>query len=151
MDVKEQTPSLASMQLHEHVTEDYRKTGLSLKSHPLAFARERLNALGVLPCNRLTDTADRAIVKVAGIVLVRQRPETARGVTFITLEDETHQANVIVWPSTFERFHKIARGSAGLIVEGRLQKQGELIHLVANRLLDLADIMQVQRQSRDFR
>ena len=82
---------------------------------------------------------------------MRQRPETASGVVFVTLEDETATANVILWPAVFARFHKAARTAAGLIIEGKLQKQGDVIHVVAQRVNDMAELVPtLQRQSRDF-
>jgi len=88
---------------------------------------------------------------VAGIVLVRQRPDSASGVIFITLEDETGQANVIVWPAVFKRFHHAARTAAGMVIHGKLQRQGEVIHLVAQRIGDMQEfIPELKHQSRDF-
>lgn len=90
-------------------------------------------------------------MRVVGIVLVRQRPDTASGVVFATLEDETATANVILWPAVFNRLRKPARTAAGLIVEGTLQKQGEVIHVIARRVDDMAALVPaLQKQSRDF-
>ena len=104
-----------------------------------------------LPCSTLKETNDGTWVHVAGIVLVRQRPDTAAGVIFITLEDETGQANVIVWPAVFNRYHRTARTAAGLVIQGKLQRQGEVIHVVAHRISDMREfIPELKRQSRDF-
>ena len=151
MDAEESAPRLPAMPMREHVSQDYRRTGLSLKAHPISFVRAELNALRVTPCHALKSLRDGARVRVAGIVLVRQRPETASGVVFVTLEDETSTANVILWPAVFNRFRKAARTAAGLIIGGKLQKQGEVIHVVAQRVDDMTELVPaLQRQSRDF-
>ncbi|MEM6504000.1 MAG: OB-fold nucleic acid binding domain-containing protein [Planctomycetota bacterium] len=106
---------------------DYDTTGLSLKQHPLAFLRPQLNRQRVIPCGDLAD-ADRlphgTPAAVAGLVLVRQRPGSASGVVFITLEDETGIANLILWPKTFNRFRKLARHATTLLARGTLQRDG---------------------------
>ena len=151
IDAEEEEPVLNAMRLQEHVAADYCKTGLSLKAHPVSFLRKALDEMNAIACTALRELNDGAFVRVAGIVLVRQRPDTAAGVVFITLEDETGQANIIVWPAIFNRFHRAARNAAGLIVQGRLQRLGEIIHVVAHRISDMAAYMPVlKRQSRDF-
>jgi len=151
IDVDELTPDLPAMPLQEHVSQDYQSTGFSLKAHPVSFIRGELDGIRVTSCAKLRSTRDGARVRIAGIVLVRQRPETASGVVFVTLEDETATANVILWPAVFARFHKAARTAAGLIIEGKLQKQGDVIHVVAQRVNDMAELVPtLQRQSRDF-
>ncbi|MGX1307646.1 error-prone DNA polymerase [Amorphus suaedae] len=120
----------------EEVIHDYRTLALSLKAHPAAFVRDRLNAERVLPAERLSEVPNNRRVSVAGLVLVRQRPGSAKGVIFMTLEDETGVANIIVWPKTFEQFRAVVLGSRFTLVTGRLQVQDGVIHIVADRLVD---------------
>ena len=151
MDAEESAPLLPAMPMQEHVCQDYQRTGLSLKAHPISFIRADLDGMRVVTCEELKSLRDGTRVRVAGIVLVRQRPETASGVVFVTLEDETSTANIILWPAVFNRFHKAARTAAGLIIEGKLQKQGEVIHVIAQRVDDMAELVPaLQHQSRDF-
>ena len=124
----------------EEIVEDYRFLSLSLKGHPVAFLRRRLEARGALPCAalaRFPDGAGRRLT-VAGLVLLRQRPGTAKGVVFMTIEDETGQANIIVWPKLFERQRAEIIGARYVAVTGRLQKEGGVIHVVAERVDDLS-------------
>ena len=121
----------------EHVVEDYGALNLSLKAHPLSFLRERLRARRILPTRALAEVPAGRFVRVAGLVLVRQRPDTASGVIFMTVEDETGIANAIVWPRAFEKFRRIVFGARAVAVEGVLQKEREVIHVVARRLSDL--------------
>jgi error-prone DNA polymerase len=132
--------ALPTMPLCEHVVEDYVTTGLSLKQHPVHFFRERLLTLGAIGNAQLRDEAlsQDSIVTVAGLVLVRQRPGTSKGVVFMTLEDETDIANVIVWPKVFERNRRTVMTSRFLAVRGRLQRAGLVIHVVAESFTDLS-------------
>ncbi len=125
----------------EDVADDYRALSLSLKSHPLQLLRAELAAAGFVPCARLESAANGRPVKVAGLVITRQRPGSANGVVFVTLEDETGIANLVVWPDTFERFRREGIGSVLLGVVGRLQREGQVIHVVAERLLDLTSLL----------
>jgi error-prone DNA polymerase len=120
------------------VVRDYRTTGLSLKRHPLVFLRSQLAAQGVTPHARLADMVPGKRVKVAGLVLVRQRPGSANGVIFTTLEDETGIANLIVWPNVFERLRRPLLQARLLLAEGPLQREGIVIHIVVERLVDLS-------------
>ena len=104
-------PELEPLQAWDNVLADYRTTGLSLRDHPLKFLRQELDKLGVTPSNRLIDWPEDRRVTVAGLVLLRQRPGTASGITFCTLEDETGLVNLIVHAGTWEHFHKAARTS----------------------------------------
>ncbi len=124
---------LPRMPLGEHVIHDYRSLGLSLKAHPLAFLRERLDRIGVTPNARLTSVPDGSRVSVAGLVLVRQRPGKGNAI-FLTLEDEKGIANIIVWARMFERFRPIIMGSKFVRVSGKLQSESDVIHIVAERL-----------------
>jgi error-prone DNA polymerase len=132
--------ALPAMPLCEHVVEDYVATGLSLKQHPIHFFRERLLTLGAIRNAQLRDEAlsQDSIVTVAGLVLVRQRPGTSKGVVFMTLEDETDIANIIVWPKVFERNRRTVMTSRFLAVRGRLQRAGLVIHVVAESFTDLS-------------
>jgi error-prone DNA polymerase len=133
---------------------DYDATGLSLKSHPVAFARPRLRDLGAVPCADLRDparTPDTGSVTVAGLVLNRQRPATASGVTFMTLEDESGIANLVVWRDVYQRFRRAA-GSRLLVVHGRVQREGDVVHVVVAKLQGLDEELDgLAAGSRDFR
>ena len=128
---------LPAMAIGEEVTHDYAALRLSLKTHPLALLREELAAAHALPAERLLHTKDGTRVTVAGIALVRQRPGTASGVIFITLEDETGVANLVVWPKTFERFRRIVMGARLIRVTGKLQREGIVTHVIADHMEDL--------------
>jgi len=150
----EPAAKLPGIRQQRQVVLDYNATGLSLKAHPVSFARSRLDALGVMPCAELANAQrvpDGARIKVAGIVLVRQRPGTASGVTFITLEDETGISNLIVWKRTYERFRREA--SARLVIaHGQVQREGEVVHVVVRRLRGFDEALDgLSANSRDFR
>ncbi|WP_158818581.1 error-prone DNA polymerase [Methylocapsa sp. S129] len=132
---------LPPMPLGAHVVEDYRSLALSLKAHPVAFMRRRLEARGILRSEALAEMKSGARVAVAGLVLVRQRPGTASGVIFMTIEDETGIANVIVWPKVFERLRPIVIGARFVAVTGKLQSEAGVIHLIADRLEDLTSML----------
>jgi error-prone DNA polymerase len=124
--------------LGEHVVEDYSALGLSLKAHPISFFRDGLRRQGIITAADHWDErrAGRRAT-VAGLVLVRQRPGTAKGVIFLTLEDETGVINVVVWPKMFERYRRIVMGAHFLAVRGRIERQGLVIHVIAEGLTDL--------------
>jgi error-prone DNA polymerase len=130
--------SLPLMRRGEHVTEDYGTVGLSLKRHPVAFLRPRLERRGIMPCAALAGIRDGRRVEIAGLVLVRQRPGTASGVIFMTLEDETGIANAVIWSSVFEQFRRIVMTGRMIAVRGLVQKDGRVIHVVAEQLTDLS-------------
>jgi error-prone DNA polymerase len=129
---------LPTLSLGEEVVEDYATLFLSLKAHPAGLLRARLARNGMAPAQRLADLVSGDPVKLAGLVLVRQRPGTAKGVVFITLEDETGIANLVVWPAMFERFRRVVMTAKLLAVEGAVQREGAVIHIVAHRLVDLS-------------
>jgi error-prone DNA polymerase len=135
--------ALPAMPLSEHVVEDYVATGLSLKAHPVKFFRDRLTALGAVANAQLRDEAvpQDALVTVAGLVLVRQRPGTSKGVVFMTLEDETDIANIIVWPKVFDQNRRTVMTARFLVIRGRLQRVGLVIHVVAESLIDLSSLL----------
>ncbi|MFZ0424069.1 MAG: error-prone DNA polymerase [Xanthobacteraceae bacterium] len=132
--------ALPAMPLSEHVVEDYVATGLSLKDHPVHFFRDRLTALGAIRNAALRSdalTQDQTVM-VAGLVLVRQRPGTSKGVVFMTLEDETDIANIIVWPKVFAENRRTVMTARFLAVRGRLQRAGLVIHVIAESFIDLS-------------
>ena len=142
--------ALPAMPLSEHVVEDYVATGLSLKAHPVHFFRDRLASLGVIHNASLRSDAlsQDAKVTVAGLVLVRQRPGTSKGVVFMTLEDETDIANIIVWPKIFENNRRTVMTARLLAVRGRLQRAGLVIHVVAESFIDLSAQLPMLRNDR---
>ncbi len=148
----EETVALPAMPLCEHVVEDYVATGLSLKEHPVRFFRDHLAALGAIRNTELRreDLQPDSTITVAGLVLVRQRPGTAQGVVFMTLEDETDIANVIVWPKVFEKNRRTVMTARFLAVRGRLQRAGLVIHVVADSFVDLSAMLPWLREGGDL-
>ncbi|WP_245841600.1 error-prone DNA polymerase [Sphingomonas lenta] len=135
-DIAEEPAVLKPLSAGREVVEDYRSTQLSLRAHPLKFLRGELDRRGMTRCGDLARIKDGAFVEVAGVILVRQRPGSARGVLFITLEDETGIANIILWPDRFEKFRTTVMSAAMLAVRGQVQKQGIVIHIVADLVRD---------------
>ncbi|WP_372399836.1 error-prone DNA polymerase [Azospirillum sp. HJ39] len=133
--------ALRPMSAGSEVVEDYSTTGLSLRSHPLSFLRQDLRRQGIIPCTDLARTRDGRRVTVSGLVLVRQRPGSANGVLFVTIEDETGVANVIIWRQLFEQQRRVVLGASMMAVKGRVQVEGEVIHLIAERLTDQTDLL----------
>ncbi len=134
---REPAVSLPAMAASAQVVEDYRALRLSLKAHLVAFLRERLTARGALPAEAVANARNGDQMAAAGIILVRQRPGSAKGVLFMTLEDETGTANVVIWPNTLEKYRPVALGGRLVMVRGRIQRAGEVVHLVARHLEDL--------------
>ncbi len=129
------------------VVEDYRNTGLSLRRHPLAFLRAGFAERGMIRCADLDAAPDGRRVVVPGLVLIRQKPGSAKGVLFVTLEDETGIANVIVWPALFEKQRRLILSASTLAVRGRVQRASGVIHVIADELLDLsADLRRVSER-----
>ncbi|OZB39250.1 MAG: error-prone DNA polymerase [Acidiphilium sp. 34-60-192] len=120
------------------VVEDYVHLGLSLRSHPVAYLREDLRRDGMVACDQLMSSRDGKFLEIAGIVLVRQRPGSAKGVMFITIEDETGIANLVIWPNLYERQRRIILSSGMIAVYGQIQREGEVVHLIAHRLTDMS-------------
>lgn len=137
----EQGVQLPKMTLHEHVLQDYGSTSLSLKAHPVSFAREKLFSLNVLATKELNNFNDGTPVKVAGLVLVRQRPGTASGICFITIEDETGIANLVVFQKLFEKYRKEILRSKLLMVEGKLQREGEVTHVFVKHCYNISSLL----------
>ncbi|MEN1679708.1 MAG: error-prone DNA polymerase [Planctomycetota bacterium] len=149
-------PRLPVARQEVEVFEDYRSLGLSLKSHPLAFHREMLNGFGVLTADSLQQRSHGDHVAVAGLVLLRQRPGTAKGITFVTLEDETGATNLIVYPKTWDKHYRIAKCSQAWIVSGELQHAEGVIHLLVDSIRSLdsqgkAQVGSVRIAPRNFR
>ncbi len=139
--VYEPTVDLPRMSDSEHVVHDYAATSLSLKAHPVQFVREKLEQLHITPNSRLSELRDGQPVKVAGLVLVRQRPGTAGGICFITLEDETGFANLVVFENLFEKFRKEILQSRLLMAEGKLQREGQVIHVIVQRCYNFTPLL----------
>jgi error-prone DNA polymerase len=136
----------------ENMLADYRALGLTLNRHPLALLRDELKAFKVQPAAVLRHYPAGRLARASGIVTHRQRPETAKGTIFVTLEDETGQVNVIVWPSVAEAQRQPLLGATLLTVYGQWQREGDVMHLVAKRLIDHSALLQgLTTRSRDFR
>ncbi|RKD86360.1 error-prone DNA polymerase [Mangrovibacterium diazotrophicum] len=146
----EQQTELPVMSDGEHVIQDYASTTLSLKAHPVSFARATLNNFGVTTTSALNQLKNGDRVKVCGLITVRQRPGTAKGVLFITIEDETGFANLVVWANTFEKYRKVILQSRLLMVEGKLQIEGEVIHVVVSACFNLNKLMDLRAEGRNL-
>ncbi len=140
-EVGEEPVTLKPMTAGRQVVEDYGHVGLTLREHPVSFLRRDLAAQKVLTCADAGATRDGRSVKVAGLVLVRQKPGSAKGVMFITIEDETGVANLVIWPSLYEKQRRVILTARMLRVDGRVQREGEVVHVVAYRLYDLSDAL----------
>ncbi|MCE9534777.1 MAG: error-prone DNA polymerase [Planctomycetes bacterium] len=135
----------------KEVLTDYGTAGLTLRQHPISFLRTRLDTLKITPAAELAALDNDRKVKVGGVVLLRQRPSTANGITFVTLEDETGMVNLIVRRAVWERYRKIARRAVAMIAHGRLQRESDITHILVNRMEDLSDqLTELATKSRDF-
>jgi error-prone DNA polymerase len=123
------------------VAEDYGALGLTLRSHPVAFLRRDLAARRIVPCAEAGLARDGRRLATAGLVLVRQRPGSANGVLFMTIEDETGFANIVVRPDLFERQRHVILSAGMLAVTGRVQREGEIVHVIARALTDLSELL----------
>jgi error-prone DNA polymerase len=146
---KEEKVSLPIMSLSEHVVHDYASTSLSLKAHPVSFVREKLQQLHILSTKELSAAKDGAIIKVAGLVLVRQRPGTAGGICFMTIEDETGFANLVIFETLFQKYRKEILQSKLIMVEGKLQVEGEVIHVIVSCCYDFSKLLRQLTASHD--
>jgi error-prone DNA polymerase len=137
---EQQEPQVDLRQMTEghNVVEDYGHTGLTLRDHPMAFLRKSLEKRSIVTCEEAMSARDGRWVYTAGLVLVRQKPGSAKGVMFITIEDETGPANIVVWPSLFEKRRRVVLGSSMMAINGRIQREGDVVHLVAQQLFDLS-------------
>jgi error-prone DNA polymerase len=132
----EEKIQLPEMPLSEHVVNDYQTLKLSLKAHPMSFLREHCNEQRITDNVKLKTIKNNALVSVAGVVLVRQRPGSAKGVVFLTLEDEFSVCNVVIWPHVLETHRSIVMGARLMLIRGRVQKSNDVLHVVANRVED---------------
>lgn len=137
-EVDEPSVLLRPMAAGREVVEDYSHTGLSLRRHPVSFLRADLMRRRIVTCAEAMGSRDRRWLEAAGIILVRQRPGSAKGVIFITLEDETGIANLVIWQKVFEQFRRVILSASMIAVKGRIQREGEVVHLVAHRIVDLS-------------
>ena len=138
---QEKQISLPLMTQAEHVMKDYSSTSLSLKAHPVSLLREKLKALHIVTNASLNEAKNGDHTKVAGLVLVRQRPGTAKGVWFVTLEDETDTANLVIFPNLFEQYRKPLIQARFLMVEGKLQVEGKVIHILVSACYDITRML----------
>lgn len=150
-ELNEPTPPLPEMLPEEEVYADYHATGLSLQSHPIAFQRRSLAKIGAISSAELANVENNKQAKVAGVVLLRQRPSTAKGITFVTLEDETGAANLVIHTQVWERYRRITEHSQAWIVHGRVETKDSVIHLIVRRIEDLTTrLKSITLKSRDF-
>ncbi|WP_166096797.1 error-prone DNA polymerase [Rhizobium flavescens] len=138
-EMQEPEVTLKSMTEGREVVEDYSHTGLTLRAHPMSFLRNDLKAKRIVTCAEAMGERDGRWLWTAGLVLVRQRPGSAKGVMFLTLENETGIVNAVVWPSLFERQRRILMTASMMGIHGKIQREGEVVHLVAQRLFDFSD------------
>ena len=143
--------SLKSMTEGREVVEDYSHTGLTLRAHPMSFLREDLRAKRIVTCADAMGERDGRWLWTAGLVLVRQRPGSAKGVMFLTLEDETGIVSAVVWPSLFEKQRRVLMTVSMMGIHGKIQREGEVVHLVAQRLFDFSsDLSSLGERDREF-
>ncbi len=129
---------LKNMTKEDIVIADYKSLQLSLNAHPVSLLRTKLKTKNIIPCKDLVTARDGAIIKVAGLILIRQRPGSAKGTMFITIEDETSNANIIIWPHKIEHYRQNLINSSLIIVEGKLQKEGTVTHIIADKIIDFS-------------
>ena len=140
-EVPEPSATLRPMTPGRQVVEDYSHLGLTLREHPVTFLRDDLARRHVMTCAEATAMRDRRLTRVAGLVLVRQKPGSAKGVMFITIEDETGVANLVIWPSLYEQHRRVVLSASLLVVDGKVQREGDVVHIVATRLYDGSDLL----------
>jgi error-prone DNA polymerase len=137
---EQQEPEVQLRQMTEghNVIHDYGHVGLTLRDHPISFLRSDLQERSIVTCSNAMNARDGRWLMTAGLVLVRQKPGSAKGVMFITIEDETGPANVVVWPSLFEKRRRVVLGSSMMAINGKIQREGDVVHLIAQQLFDLS-------------
>ena len=140
-DAEGENISLPVMAESEHVVYDYAATSLSLKAHPVSFIREKLDQLHIQQTKQLSTLKNGTFIKVAGLVLVRQRPGTAAGICFMTIEDETGFANLVIFKTLFDKYRKEIVQSKLIMVEGRVQIEGEVIHVIVKKCYDFSKLL----------
>lgn len=151
---EQQEPEVALRQMTEghNVVEDYAHVGLTLRAHPISFLRRDLAARRIVTCSDAMNARDKSWLCVAGLVLVRQKPGSAKGVMFITIEDETGPANIVVWPSLFEKRRRVVLGASMMAIQGKIQREGDVVHLIARQLDDLSgDLAALADRDTEFR
>jgi error-prone DNA polymerase len=150
-ELREPAVLLQPMRAGGEVVEDYRQVGLTLRAHPVSFLREDLRGRRIVTCAEAMQSRDGRSLQVAGVVLMRQRPGSAKGVMFITIEDETGIANLVVWTAVFEKQRRIVLGAAMMAVHGRVQREGDVVHIIVHKLTDLsADLASVGHRDAPF-
>ena len=150
-EMQEPEVALRSMTEGREVVEDYSHTGLTLRAHPVSFLRPELKKKRIVTCAEAMAERDGRWLWTAGLVLVRQKPGSAKGVMFLTLEDETGIVNAVVWPSLFEKQRRIVMSASMMAIHGRIQREGEVVHLVAQRLFDFSgDLASLGERGGDF-
>ncbi|NTE35211.1 error-prone DNA polymerase [Agrobacterium tumefaciens] len=137
---EQQEPEVELRQMTEghNVVQDYAHAGLTLRDHPISFLRRDLAARRIVTCAEAMNARDKSWLCVAGLVLVRQKPGSAKGVMFVTVEDETGIANIVVWPSLFEKRRRVVLGASMMAIQGKIQREGDVVHLIARQLEDLS-------------
>ncbi len=145
------TFALPKLTPEEHVVEDYSAVGLSLRAHPVSFHRAQLDVAHVTRCGDLANQPNDRYVHVAGLVIMKQRPSTAKGITFVTLEDETGVANLVIKPPIWEKHYRVARQSSAWLVHGKLEIRQSVIHVLVNRIEGLSEqVAEVKLRPREF-
>ncbi|RFZ87656.1 DNA polymerase III subunit alpha [Shinella sp. WSJ-2] len=140
-ELDEPAVALRPMTAGNEVVEDYGHVGLTLRAHPVSFLRQDLERQGILSCQVATNLRDRQPVALAGLVLVRQRPGSAKGVIFVTIEDETGIANLVVWKKVFMTYRPVVMGASMLGIKGYIQREGAVVHVVVQHLTDLSGLL----------
>jgi error-prone DNA polymerase len=151
---EQQEPEVRLRQMTEghNVVQDYGHVGLTLRDHPITFLRRDLQKRNIVTCSEAMNARDSRWLMAAGLVLVRQMPGSAKGVMFITIEDETGPANIVVWPSLFEKRRRVVLGSSMMAINGRIQREGDVVHLVAQMLFDLSgDLADLADRDSEFK
>ena len=150
-EINEPEVALRPMTSGSEVVEDYRHVGLTLRHHPLTFLRQDLKRRRMVTCLEAMLARDGRWLTIAGLVLVRQKPGSAKGVMFITIEDESGIANLVIWTSLYERQRRVILGASMMAVHGRVQREGEVVHLIANQLTDMsAELAGVGERDQSF-
>jgi error-prone DNA polymerase len=140
-DFTEAPTAITPMRPGRQVVEDYRSTGLTLRRHPVSFLRTELAERQMVRACDLPQIRDGKRIAIAGIVLVRQKPGSAKGVMFITIEDETGHANLIIWPALFEKQRRLILSASMIACHGKLQREGSVIHVIVDRLVDGSEML----------